>query len=272
MASPKKIISKLFGYHNSPSFNELQQVPVEISEHNGIRSMHIGTDTTQSSMNIKDPFALELNYTKAMALSMLFSSSPNSILTIGLGGGSMPKFYFKHCQKCSITVLEVHQQVISAAYIYFELPSDPRLNVVRGDGISYMIDNNATYDILISDAFDEYGIPDVFTSEEYFSLCKSRLNAQGIFIINLWGSDTNTPSHINKINNIFNNLVLSVPSGNPGNIIVMAFKKIPNEVRIPELKDKIKLLEKRFGLELMVYFNRLIESNTSIDAHRLKFI
>jgi spermidine synthase len=66
--------------------------------------------------------------------------------------------------------------------------------------------------------------------------------------------------------------VLSVPSGNPGNIIVMAFKKIPNEVRIPELKDKIKLLEKRFGLELMVYFNRLIESNTSIDAHRLKFI
>jgi hypothetical protein len=66
--------------------------------------------------------------------------------------------------------------------------------------------------------------------------------------------------------------VLSVPSGNPGNIIVMAFKKITNEVRIPELKDKIKLLEKRFGLELMVYFNRLIESNTSIDAHRLKFI
>ena len=34
----------------------------------------------------------------------------------------------------------------------------------------------------------------------------------------------------------------------------------------------IKLLEKKIGLELMVYFNRLIESNTSIDAHRLKFI
>ena len=44
------------------------------------------------------------------------------------------------------------------------------------------------------------------------------------------------------------------------------------EVRISELKDKIKLLEKKIGLELMVYFNRLIESNTSIDAHRLKFI
>ena len=75
MTSPKKIISNLFSYHNSPSFNELQQVPVEISERNGIRSLHIGTDTTQSSMNIKDPFYLELNYTKAMALSMLFSLS-----------------------------------------------------------------------------------------------------------------------------------------------------------------------------------------------------
>ena len=78
--------------------------------------------------------------------------------------------------------------------------------------------------------------------------------------------------YINKIKKIFNNLVLSVPSGNPGNMIVMAFKNTPNEVRIPELKDKIKLLEKKIGLELMVYFNRLIESNTSIDAHRLKFI
>ena len=272
MTSPKKIISKLFGYHNSPSFNELQQVPVEISERNGIRSLHIGTDTTQSSMNIKDPFSLELNYTKVMALSMLFSPAPGNILTIGLGGGSMPKFYFKHCQKCSITVLEVHQQVISAAYTYFELPNDSRLNVVKGDGISYMVNNNAIYDILLSDAFDEYGIPDVFTTEEYFTLCKSRLSEQGIFIINLWGSDTNTPSYINKIKKIFNNLVLSVPSGNPGNMIVMAFKNTPNEVRIPELKDKIKLLEKKIGLELMVYFNRLIESNTSIDAHRLKFI
>ena len=93
-----------------------------------------------------------------------------------------------------------------------------------------------------------------------------------IFIINLWGSDTNTPSYINKIKKIFNNVVLTVPSGNPGNMIVMAFKNTPNEVRIPELKEKIKLLEKKIGLELMVYFNRLIESNTSIDAHRLKFI
>ena len=166
----------------------------------------------------------------------------------------------------------MHQQVISAAYTYFELPNDSRLNVVKGDGISYMVDNNAIYDILLSDAFDEYGIPDVFTTEEYFSLCKSRLSEQGIFIINLWGSDTNTPSYINKIKKIFNNLVLSVPSGNPGNMIVMAFKNTPNEVRISELKGKIKLLEKKIGLELMVYFNRLIESNTSIDAHRLKFI
>lgn len=272
MTSPKKIISKLFGYHNSLSLNDLRQAPVEISECNGIRSLHIGTDTTQSSMNIKDPFTLELNYTKAMALSMLFSQAPENILTIGLGGGSMPKFYFKHCQKCSITVLEVHPQVISAAYAYFELPNDPRLNVLKGDGISYMVDSNSTYDILISDAFDEYGIPDVFTTEEYFLLCKSRLSTQGIFIINLWGSDTNTPSYINKIKKIFNNLVLSIPSGDPGNIIVMAFKNTPKEVRIPVLKDKLKLLEKEIGLELMIYFNRLIEINTSINAHRLKFI
>ena len=272
MLSPKKIISKLFGYYKSPSYTDLQQVPVEVSESNGIRSLHIGTDTIQSSMEIKNPFSLELNYTKVMALSMLFNAVPGNILTIGLGGGSMPKFYFKYCKKCNITVLELHHQVISAAYTYFNLPNDPRLEVIEGDGIKYMVEGKETYDILLSDAFDEYGIPDVFTTEEYFSLCKSKLSDQGIFIINLWGSDSKTPSYIKKIKKVFKNIVLTAPSGNPGNIIVMAFESIPNELRIPELKEKIKVLEKEIGLELMVYFNRVIESNTSINAHRLKFI
>ena len=272
MSTPKKIISKLFGYYNSPSFNELQQVPVEVSEMNGIRSLHIGTDTAQSSMQINDPFYLELNYTKVIALSMLFNATPSNILTIGLGGGSLPKFYFKYCPSSKITVLELHPQVISAAYTYFNLPKDPRLNVLQGDGIKYLVDSNKTYDILLSDAFDEYGIPDVFTTNEYFFLCKSKLSSQGIFIINLWGSDSNTPTYINRIKKVFNNLVLTAPSANPGNIIVVGFKNTPKELRISELKKKIKFLEKEIGIELMLYFNRLIESNTSVNAHRLNFI
>ena len=271
MSMSKKIISKFFSYQQSPSFTELQDEPVEVSEVDGVRSLHIGTDTIQSSMRIKDPFFLELNYTKVMALSLLFNDTPNHILTIGLGGASMQKFYYKHCKEAHITALELHQQVINVAYAYFELPEDPRLDVIQGDGISFMVKHEQAYDIILSDAFDEYGIPDVFTSKEYYTLCKSRLTDQGFFMINLWGSDPDTPQYIETIKAVFRGQVLFVPAGNPGNIIVMAFRKSPKELGIPALKDKIKIIEQMIGVELMVYFNRLLENNASKDSHQLKF-
>ena len=35
--------------------------------------------------------------------------------------------------------------------------------------------------------------------------------------------------------------------------------------------DKIKTIEQMIGVELMVYFNRLLENNASKDSHQLKF-
>ena len=161
--------------------------------------------------------------------------------------------------------------MINVAYAYFELPEDPRLDVIQGDGISFMVKHEQAYDIILSDAFDEYGIPDVFTSKEYYTLCKSRLTDQGFFMINLWGSDPDTPQYIETIKAVFRGQVLFVPAGNPGNIIVMAFRKSPKELRIAALKDKIKTMEQMIGVELMVYFNRLLENNASKDSHQLKF-
>ena len=157
------------------------------------------------------------------------------------------------------------------AYAYFELPDDPRLDVIHGDGISFMVKHETSYDLILSDAFDEYGIPEIFTTKEYYALCKSRLTEQGLFMINLWGSDPETPQYIKTIKRVFNQQVLFVPAGNPGNIIVMAFRKPPKESRIPVLKEKIKVIEQMIGAELMVYFNRLLENNASKDTHRLKF-
>ena len=37
---------------------------VEVTETNGIRSLHLGSVTIQSSMKVKSPFELELAYTR----------------------------------------------------------------------------------------------------------------------------------------------------------------------------------------------------------------
>ncbi|OYY82394.1 MAG: spermidine synthase, partial [Methylophilales bacterium 16-45-9] len=37
---------------------------VDVSELDGVRALHLGSSTIQSAMRIRDPFALELAYTR----------------------------------------------------------------------------------------------------------------------------------------------------------------------------------------------------------------
>ncbi len=82
MKNLKNIITKLFSI-NSNNDSLFKNTSVEVSEVNGIRSMHIGSVTIQSSMNINSPYLLELDYTQAMALVTLFLNNPSEILFVG---------------------------------------------------------------------------------------------------------------------------------------------------------------------------------------------
>jgi spermidine synthase len=56
----KKIIGKLF--LADEALNKFEDMQVEVSEQDGIISMHIGSVTIQSSMQIDKPFHLVLDY------------------------------------------------------------------------------------------------------------------------------------------------------------------------------------------------------------------
>ena len=60
---------------------------VYISEKFGVRTLHIGSDTVQSSMRLSKPNDLEVSYTRSMMGFLLFNPQPRSVLMIGLGGG-----------------------------------------------------------------------------------------------------------------------------------------------------------------------------------------
>ena len=58
-----------------------------VSEKFGVRSLHIGSDTIQSSMRLARPNDLELSYTRSMMGFLLFNERPARVLLVGLGGG-----------------------------------------------------------------------------------------------------------------------------------------------------------------------------------------
>jgi spermidine synthase len=242
---------------------------VEVSEQNGVRSLHLGTVTIQSSMKVKSPFDLQLAYTRGMMGFLLFSDQVKNVLTIGLGGGSVPKYIHTFCPEISQTIIEINPQIINIARSHFYVPdNDDRLNVIEGDGLIYLAENPNSADVLMIDAFDAHGIPPNFCSQDFFDSCENSLKNNGIFAINLWGSDKNFDIYLRRIEQSFDasgkSRVLMLPTGKPGNIVVFGFKagfKQLQDLKIAQLRERAKLLETSHKIEFITFIEKLCEHN-----------
>ena len=68
---------------------------IAVSDARGVRTLHVGGEAIQSAMRLDDPFALALDYTRCMMAFLLFHPEPREALMIGLGGGSLAKFFHR---------------------------------------------------------------------------------------------------------------------------------------------------------------------------------
>jgi spermidine synthase len=138
--------------------------------------------------------------------------------------------------------------------------NDERFTVFEGDGIVYLAKNRASAEVLMIDAFDGEGIPPDFCTQDFFDSCEMTLKEDGIFAINLWGSDKNFDIYLRRIEQSFHDKVLMLPTGKPGNIVVFGFKNLP-EVRIVNLREHAKSLEFMHKIEFLSFFEKLCEHN-----------
>ena len=114
-----------------------QQLPkAHISELGNIRSLHLDTDTIQSSMNIHHTHELVLSYSRAMMAWLLFVDNlPNNIVQIGLGGGAFSRWLAHYLPQTQQIAVEINPQVINIARTSFCLPTEnERFQIVEADG------------------------------------------------------------------------------------------------------------------------------------------
>ncbi len=245
---------------------------VDVSESDGVRSLHLGSVTIQSAMRIRDPFALELTYTRAIMCFLLFNHQIKSMLAIGLGGGSLAKYVHTYCPEIISKVIELNPRIIQVARNQFFVPeNDERLEVIEGDGLVYLDEHEDAAEVLLIDAFDSNGIPPNFCSQAFFDQCANTLTSDGILVINLWGSDKNFDVYLQRIEQTFDGRVLTLPTGKPGNIAVFGFKREPADLRLASLRERAKALEKSHKIEFLQFIDKLAEHNSS-SSNRLFMI
>jgi spermidine synthase len=196
---------------------------VTLSEEDGVRYLHFGTEWIQGGMRLARPWQLELEYQRQMMAVALFVPQPRRILQLGLGAAALTKFCYRHLPDAQVTAVELSDEVIETARQWFALPpDDDRLAVVRDDARAHLaqLRRAERVDWLQVDLYDARARGPVHDEVDFYRLCRRALRRPGVACFNLFGGRFD-PS-FRAIAAAFDDRVLAAPPVDAGNRIVFA--------------------------------------------------
>ncbi|KLN53088.1 fused MFS/spermidine synthase [Variovorax paradoxus] len=187
----------------------------------------------QSRMLIDRPNDLVLAYTRLMMGFLLFSPDPRHLAMIGLGGGSLAKFCYRHLPDTRIQVLEINPYVI-ALRNEFEVPADDhRFSIRKEDAADYIRTAPYRFDVIMADGFDANQIPLNLCSQSFYDNCREKLEPNGVLVANLHAGHEHFPTHLERIRKSFAGQVIAVSDLEDNNVIAFAFKEIAPLALLP---------------------------------------
>ena len=203
--------------------------PVTLSEQDGVRYLHFGTEWVQGAMRIRKPDWPELEYAQQMMAWMLFIESPRRIAQLGLGAATLTKYCYRQFPQAQVTAVELNPSVIAICNSMFKLPpEDERLNVLEMDAMDFVedADNHGAFDVLQCDLYDATAKGPVLDTPEFYSACNACLAPHGIMTVNLFGDHPSFNKNIKAMKFAFD-YVLCLPEVHDGNVVALCFKTRP---------------------------------------------
>jgi spermidine synthase len=248
---------------------------LEIVERNGVRSLHFGTLSRQSSMAMADPEQLVLAYVRAMTAWLLFKETVDEALIVGLGGGSLAKFLLHHFPDCRLCAVEFRKSVVKIARSHFGLPLDNRLKIIIDDGGHFIRQRTETlrekFSLIFLDAFDQEGMAPSLRNIAFFDACKTLLKPDGILIINLWTTDKPLfGACTNWLDNAFNSKMLFLPVRDKGNSIGFAFNDGVQLYELNQLRSRALALEEFYQIEFPSFLKEICRKNAATFNYVIK--
>jgi spermidine synthase len=231
-----------------------------VSEERGVRHLHVGGEAIQSAMRLDDPFALELDYTRCMMAFLLFHAQPRRAMMIGLGGGSLAKFFHRNLAGLHTHVVEYDERVIATARALFHVPADDaRLTVEHGDGVQALAPECC--DLLVVDGYEDEATPAAMVSQAFFDAAWCALEEPGALVANFMDDDRDFDRNLQRIERAFGGAVLAFQALRDPNILVIGLKGAPAAVEWNVLRNRAAALEKAYGLPFPRYVERLRTMN-----------
>jgi spermidine synthase len=208
-------------------------------------------------MDLSQPERLCLAYTRKMMAFLLFNRAPKRVLLLGLGGGSLAKFCYRHLPQSAITSIEESRDVLELREEFHVPHDDDRFRVIRADAAEYVAQLSSCKDVILADACDHAGIAPQMDSRAFYSDAFRCLAPGGVFVANLCGNHGSRDAHFLRIRQVFGEQWLTLPVHPEGNIIVLGFKDRPWPAPLEQLTDIASELKRVVGLDFPSYVRRI---------------
>jgi spermidine synthase len=236
------------------SRNQPELVGATMSEHDGVRFLHLDSIWIQGAMRMAKPNQLELEYIQRMMVWMLWRPeaevNEGHAVQLGLGAAAITRFCHK-VLRMRTTAVEINPTVIHACRLWFRLgDDDQRLTVANTDAARWVRDpaNRHTAQVLNVDLYDHDAAAPVLDDEAFYAACRDVLDEGGLMTVNLFGHASSFGRSAGRIARVFGlDQVWSLRPTREGNTVIVAAR----HVAVPDratLESRAANIDQRFGL------------------------
>jgi spermidine synthase len=223
------------------------------------RRLHFDLRYVQSAMTIKDPDTLLFAYTQSMMAFLMFAPSPKHVVVIGLGGGSLTRYCYRHLPRARVTTIEIDEHVIALCEM-FDLPPPGRRNLLlRADAVDYFATTDDVADVVLVDACDAQGIAPAFCKPAFYRDLRARLSQRGMIVVNLIGLEDRAAQMQRVVSRAFDGRCISLKVKG-GNQLLFAFNDEDFASDWGAIKLRAERLESQTEIEFVSLARRLKRS------------
>jgi len=209
--------------------------------------------SNQSCIYRSDPNKMVFTYTKLIFSGLLLNPEPNSILILGLGGGTLSNTFNQLFPTAKIDNVEIDPAVVNVAKNYFGFKESQQVRNVEQDGrifIKRALLKKQQYDWIILDAYNGDYIPEHLMTQEFLQEVKSLLSTNGVLSANTFSLSKLYDAESATYQSVFGDFY-NVRFNKQGNrIILYSNSGIPNSETLNERADQLAPILIDYGVDI----------------------
>jgi len=235
-----------------------QGLHVEILEHDSLRWMRFGKTDVQSAMNLAQPWYPVAAYIQSMLAALCLRPLPARVLSLGLGGGSLERFFAEKLPTVQVVSVEPNPVVTALALRYFCLPSTTP--VIETTGQDYLENASELQDLIFVDMCDAHGGLPCLAQREFHQTLARNLSATGMMVLNGIGTtQAESLQLLLAIRPTFPHVIFSQQPASQNVVLLCAQQPLPS---ITEAKQRAKALYSTLDID----FEPLLSGCTALPT------